>query len=59
MIGQIVSGVMVIVYFGRFRKMELKKRCSRQRPSPENDPVIGNGFLYQSDYHGCGTDYNE
>ena len=24
-IGQIVSGIMVIVYFGRFRKMELKK----------------------------------
>ena len=28
-IGQIVSGIMVIVYFGRFRKMELKKEMFR------------------------------
>ena len=30
-IGQIVSGIMVIVYFGRFRKMELKKEMFRPR----------------------------
>ena len=30
-IGQIVSGIMVIVYFGQFRKMELKKEMFRPR----------------------------
>lgn len=30
-IGQIVSGIMVIVYFGRFRKMGLKKEMFRPR----------------------------
>lgn len=59
-IGQIVSGIMVIVYFGRFRKMKLKKRdVPSVRKDFEEDHITGNGFLYQSDCYGCGTGHDE
>ena len=59
-IGQIVSGLLIIFYFSRLRKMYLDH--SMLIPKARNLSAIffsGNGILYQSGCHCCSADRHE